>query len=64
MDAEDAAPDAGDFSVCIGCASVLVFNDRFTVRKPTDAELAIALADKDVCRARQMIERMMGIKCD
>jgi hypothetical protein len=36
----DAAPSPGDFSVCIQCSAVLVFDgDPLALRAPTDAEL-------------------------
>ena len=36
---EDARPRPGDFTVCIRCAKVLVFNENLKMRFPTGEEL-------------------------
>jgi hypothetical protein len=36
----DQEPSEGDFTVCISCAKISVFNADRTVRKPTTAERA------------------------
>ena len=36
----DAVPEPGDLSVCIKCASPLVFDDKLILRKPWPGELA------------------------
>jgi hypothetical protein len=43
-------PNPGDFTICIYCASVLVFNDDLTARAITDEEL-LALSEE----SRQII---------
>lgn len=35
---DDAIPREGDFSICLGCRSVLVFNADQTVRASTEKE--------------------------
>jgi hypothetical protein len=44
QDAE-AVPAPGDVSVCLSCASVLVFNDDLTLRGFTPAEIAALPSD-------------------
>ena len=36
----DASPDPGDYSVCIGCASPLIYRDDLTLRPLTAPEMA------------------------
>ena len=57
-DGKDHGPEEGDVSLCINCAGIMVFIDRFTVRQATDKEQRKALEDKSVQRAKQIIERM------
>jgi hypothetical protein len=47
----DAAPSSGDFSVCISCASVLVFDDELKSRAPKPGELEAALLAHPEMRA-------------
>jgi hypothetical protein len=35
----DATPDPGDLSICISCASPLVFTAKLTLRKPFPGEI-------------------------
>jgi hypothetical protein len=39
------APQAGDISVCLGCAAVLIFDDDHTLHQRTDAELSMMEPD-------------------
>jgi len=41
-----ALPGPGDFTFCISCGVVLVFDDRLNVRMPTEAE-AKAISEDD-----------------
>ena len=43
---EGATPSEGDWTVCLQCASPLVFNSDLNVRKPTVVDLAELKADK------------------
>jgi len=36
---EGQVPTPGDYSVCIECSEILVFDDDLLLRKPTDKEL-------------------------
>jgi len=58
VDGTDKAPNVGDYSVCIGCGGVLVFEDRFKVREPTAAELEVALQDDTLRRTVETVLRL------
>lgn len=49
------APGPGDFTLCIGCASLNIFNDDMRFRKPTDEEMLAAAADAEFQTARRAI---------
>ncbi len=57
---EDATliPTAGDVSVCIGCAEVVVFAENGGLRKPTSEESNEHSEDKDLQTALYSIQRM------
>jgi hypothetical protein len=38
----DQKPSAGDFTVCIECANILVFTDTLETKKPNNEELKCA----------------------
>lgn len=48
-------PSPGDFSLCIRCASLNVFAEDMTVRKPTFEEYCVAAADSDVQHMRRIL---------
>lgn len=50
-DSDTFVPDAGDFTVCLYCDCLMVFNADLTLRHPTDAEKRAASVDPDVDRA-------------
>lgn len=50
-------PSAGDFTLCGYCASLNVFADGTTLRKPTDDEIFEAAADSTIQRLRRIILR-------
>ena len=54
----EAAPCAGDFSICIHCAGLLVFDADLLVRKPTQAEREIANNCEAVFNAQLMVRRL------
>jgi len=58
VEGRDHGPEEGDVSLCINCAGIMVFIDRFTVRQATDEEQREALEDASVQKAKQIIERM------
>lgn len=43
---EDAAPDPGDFTVCIECGHLMIFGDGLILRNPTDAEMIEIAGDE------------------
>lgn len=52
-----SCPSAGDFSICIGCAAILVFKEDLTLRLPTDAECLVAAQDKKIQNSRKLVFR-------
>jgi hypothetical protein len=54
VDGEDV-PEAGDYAVCFGCASVVVCGDDLKLRAPTEQELAEAQADAELMHACGMV---------
>jgi len=44
----DSRPEAGDFTVCVYCASVAVFTETLMLRTLTDEERAIAETEPDL----------------
>lgn len=57
---DDTPPGPGDFTVCINCASVLVFSDDMTLRRP-EAEDMIGLPMEvtlQLWRTKAAIEHM------
>jgi hypothetical protein len=51
----EIAPESGDYGVCFGCASVVVYGDDLKLRAPTEAELAEAQADAELMHACGMV---------
>ncbi len=45
---EDAKPNAGDFTVCIGCGHIMVFDENSMLREMTSAEVIEIAGDKRV----------------
>lgn len=41
-------PEEGDLSVCIKCGSICVFDEDLYLRKPTEEELAEAMANEEM----------------
>jgi hypothetical protein len=54
-DDSTTAPEPGDITVCIRCASLMVFGDDMRLRLPTPAEDAECRAMSDVMEATQAI---------
>jgi hypothetical protein len=55
----DDAPKSGDFTVCIYCGSIMVYNDDLTLRRPSAAEAWELAGDKRILaiqRARKAAE--------
>jgi hypothetical protein len=51
----EGMPEAGDYGVCFGCASVVVYSDDLKLRGPTEQELAEAQADAELMHACGMV---------
>jgi len=43
----DATPGEGDFTVCISCGRITVFNKDMTQREPTEEDMAAIKEDPD-----------------
>lgn len=48
-------PKEGDFSLCINCGSLNIFNADLTLRQPNDEEIFSAAKDSDIQSARKAI---------
>jgi len=57
---EDVAPEAGDRGVCIMCAGIIVYVDRWTMRAPTPEEEKETLENPEVQRLRQAVRKLHG----
>lgn len=57
---EGHQPEPGDFSVCIGCATLLCFAEDMSMRRPTTAELATLLANAEMCE--DLSRKQSGIR--
>ena len=53
-------PSPGDFSLCFGCGCLNVFGDDLALRRPTDEEIFMAAADRDLQTLRRGIERFIA----
>ncbi len=53
----DAVPEPGDITVCIGCASILVFNKNLTVSVPGRREINVTEEIRIAQRAVRMLDR-------
>ena len=58
-----AAPKPGDFSICIYCGALSVFDEDLKLREPTQEE-AIAFAESECARRAQEIIFDMKKKTD
>ena len=58
---QEPTPREGDFSVCIYCAGLLVFNADLSVRKPTEYERDIANKSESVFNTQLMVRRLRKI---
>jgi hypothetical protein len=50
-----AKPSPGDFSLCLGCASLNVFDGNLHLRAPTPGEMLDAAANKGIQSLRRAI---------
>jgi hypothetical protein len=49
----DIVPDAGDFTVCINCGHLMIFNEDLTLRDLTDDEMIKVAGDKRLIAIQQ-----------
>jgi hypothetical protein len=55
-------PGAGDFTVCIYCGHIMVFNDDLTVRDPTGKEMIEMAGDQRIIAIQKAREDFHGRK--
>lgn len=60
---DDAVPEAGAASVCISCASILVFDETLRLRKPYPGEIETAFAKdpifvRDIRRVQRLVRSL------
>jgi len=48
----DAKPQCGDYSMCLNCGRIGIFNDDLTVRKPNDEERLAIVENAEITRAQ------------
>jgi hypothetical protein len=58
---EDRAPEEGDLGVCIHCAGIIAYADRFTLRKPTPEEEIEALGNPEVQLAQLAVRKAQAM---
>lgn len=50
-------PKPGDISICLSCASILIFNDDLTIRKPEPGEIEITPEIHKIQQAIRSVDR-------
>lgn len=55
-------PRPGDWSVCIACAAVLVFNEDLTVRKPTAQESEQSTTIPQIFKMQMIVRARLAAK--
>ena len=60
--AGQAAPTAGDVTICIECAGICVFDEALALRKPNDAETADFAGDEDIQKMVAMVPALKAEK--
>jgi hypothetical protein len=56
----EAVPQEGDFTLCIQCGGLLVFDERVRVRPPTNEEQVEAMTYPEVVRVMTAIAKAHG----
>jgi len=56
----DRAPEAGDRGVCIMCAGIIVYVDRWTMRAPTPEEEKESLENPELQSALAAVRKLHG----
>lgn len=56
----DTAPEAGDFSICINCGAVLIFDRDLRLRIATEAEITEVMQDEEARRAIQRAQTFIA----
>lgn len=52
---EEATPDEGDFTVCLYCRHLMVFNADLSLRNPTDDEIKLIAGDQRVVSTMELL---------
>jgi len=55
---EDPRPEPGNFTVCMYCSHLMVYDAELKVRQPTDLEIIEAAGDPDLVRAMRVTGRI------
>jgi hypothetical protein len=55
----DIVPDPGDFTVCINCGHLMIFNEDLTLRDLTDDEMIKVAGDKRLIAIQQARARVL-----
>lgn len=61
---EARAPEAGDRSICLNCGHIMVFNEDFTLREMTIAEVIECAGDPSVIEATNLSGKFRQWKKD
>jgi len=51
-------PEPGNFTICVYCSHLMVFDADLKVRQPTDEEIREAAGDPDLVRAMRVTGRI------
>jgi hypothetical protein len=54
---DEHAPNGGDFTICLYCEHLLVFNDDLSLREPSNEEAIEAQANTNLEEARAMARK-------
>jgi hypothetical protein len=55
-------PSPGDVGVCLGCASVVVYDKNLKLRRPTGKEMREFAKDERVTMARAAVRELLKVK--
>lgn len=61
---EEPTPGPGDLTVCLYCSHLMVFTDKMTVRRLTDAEMIEAAGDPALLEVMQFTQAFRDWKKD
>lgn len=55
-------PSNGDFTVCIYCAGLAVYNEDLTLRKPSEEEMKIAASNTEIIKMKYVVRQVIAMK--